>query len=172
MKQYTFNKTDKGIYGKAFEMAIKDALNAKDADRVSAQGKTDFRYCRKCYDAKQNATVLQYAPNTAYVSGSSRVIYATHIAHTIVNETADTITIEVDLTNTDMFVVDRNAFIAFLLSLKGAVKYNKERGQVNIQTVYNYKKNAYHGRLGRVLESWLYENDLGDDIIGAILENA
>ena len=170
--EYTFNKTDKGYIGKAFEMAIKDALNRKNADKVSAQGKSDFRFCRINYEVKQNGSCIQYRPNARYISGSSRVIYATHVAYNVVAEDADTITIAVDLGNTDMYVVDRNAFVAFLLTHKGAVKVNKERETVNIQTVYNYKKNAYHGKLGKDIEGWARENDIDDDIIGEILANA
>lgn len=170
--EYTFNKTDKGYIGKAFEMAVKSALNRRNADKVSAQGKSDFRFCRINYEVKQNGSCIQYRPNARYISGSSRVIYSTHIAYSVVAEDADTITIAVDLGNTDMYVVDRNAFVEFLLTHKGAVKVNKERETVNIQTVYNYKKNAYHGKLGKVIEEWARENDLDDDIIGEILANA
>ena len=165
---YTFNKTDKGYIGKAFEMAIKNALNRKNADKVSAQGKSDFRFCRINYEVKQNGSCIQYRPNARYISGSSRVIYATHIAYNVVAEDADTITICVDLANTDMYVVDRNAFIEFLLTHKGAVKVNKERETVNIQTVYNYKRNAYHGKLGKVIEAWAAEHELDDDILGIV----
>ena len=170
--EYTFNTTDKGYIGKAFEMAIKEALNRKNADKVSAQGKSDFRFNRLNYEVKQNGSCIQYRPNARYISGSSRVIYATHIAYSVVAEDADTITIRVDLANTDMYVVDRNAFVEFLLTHKGAVKVNKERETVNIQTVYNYKRNAYHGKLGKAIEAWAFENDLCDDIIGEILANA
>ena len=170
--EYTFDKTDKGYIGKAYEMAIKDALNRKNANKVSAQGKSDFRFNRINYEVKQNGSCIQYRPNARYISGSSRVIYATHVAYNVVAEDADTITIAIDLGNTDMYVVDRNAFVEFLLTHKGAVKVNKERETVNIQTVFNYKRNAYHGKLGKVIEAWAFENDLCDDIIGEILANA
>lgn len=169
MKQYTFKKIDKGIYGKAFEMAIKDALNRKNADSVSPCGTADFRWNSKNYDAKQNGSCVRYTNGGRYIKGSSRVVYATHIAYTITGETADEISLTVDLANTDMFVLDRKDFIEFLLSI-GAVKVNTARGQANIQTSYNYKKDAYHGRLGHKIEEWAYENEIDDDIIGAILE--
>lgn len=169
---YTFDKTDKGAIGKAFEMAIKAALSRRHADKVSAQGKADFRWHNAYYEVKQNGGCIRYNPNARYMTGSSRVIYATHIAYSVVSENADTITISVDLGNTDMFVLDRDAFVSFLLTYKGAVKVNKERNQVNIQTVYNYKKGAYHGRLGKAIEAWAAENDLCDDIVGYILANA
>ena len=169
MKQYTFNKTDSGIIGKAFEKAIKDVLRCKYPDRVSPQGETDFRYMRKCYDVKQNGTCLQYSGYNTMIKGSSRVIYATHVAYAVTAETDTTITIVVDLASTEMFCVDRDDFVRFLLDA-GLVKYNESRGTVNIQTCYNYTKNAYHGRTGKKIEEWCYENENDeDDIIGAIL---
>lgn len=168
MKHYTFNKTDSGYIGKAFEMAIKDALRRKNADKVSPCGSADFRYNRRNYDSKQNGSVLRYAETAQYVKGSSRVVYATHIAYSVIAETADTITIMVDLLNTDLFVFDRKEFVDFLQEI-GCIKVNASRGTVNIQTVYNYKKAAYHGRKGRMIEEWGFEHDLGDDIIGDIL---
>lgn len=170
MKQYTFNKIDSGIYGKAFEMAIKDALNRKHPDSVSPCGQTDFIYNRKRYDVKQNGTCIKYAEHQRYIKGSNRVIYATHIAYNVISETADTITITVDLANTDMFLFDRNDFINYLQEING-VKVNASRGTANIQTCYNYKKNAYHGKKGKMIEEWGFDNQLydDDDIIGAIL---
>lgn len=171
MKQYTFNKTDSGIIGKAFEMAVKDTLRRKYADRVSPAGQTDFRYMRKCFDVKQNGSVIRYHEEEGYIKGSSRVIYATHVAHTVTAETETEITVEIDLGATEMFCVDRNEFVRFLLE-NGYAKYNASRGTTNIQTCYNYKKDAYHGRLGRKIEEWCYDNEIADDIdiIEAILE--
>ena len=169
MKQYTFSKTDSGYIGKAFEMAIKDALRRKNADKVSPCGSADFRYDSKNYDAKQNGSVIRYSESSTYIKGSNRVIYATHVSYSVIDETAESVTITIDLANTDMFVVDRKAFITFLQDIN-CVKVNRERGTVNVQTVYNYKKDAYHGRKGHAIEDWAYENDLQDDIIGAILE--
>lgn len=168
---YTFNKTDSGIQGKAFEMAIKSALNRKNAGRVSPCGVADFRYNSKNYDTKQNGTVLRYSEFSGYIKGSGRVIYATHIAYTIANEDEEKITISVDLANTEMFVVDRKEFVEFLLE-NGYAKENASRGTVNIQTCYNYKKDAYHGRVGRYIEAWARENMLDDDILADILEGA
>ena len=168
MKHYTFSKTDSGYIGKAFEMAVKDALKRRNADKVSPCGTADFRYNRRNYDTKQNGSVLRYAETAKYIKGSNRVVYATHIAYTVVDETDDTITIMVDLLNTDMFVFDRKEFVDFLMDI-GCVKVNASRGTVNVQTVYNYKKRAYHGRKGRLIEEWGFDHDLGDDIIGDIL---
>ena len=171
MKSSPFDKTDSGIYGKAFEMAVKDALRRKNADKVSPCGSADFRYNSHNYDTKQNGSVVKYNPSSRYIKGSSRVLYATHVAYTITAETETTISLAIDLASTDMFVLDRNDFIKFLLSVNG-VKVNASRGTANIQTSYNYKKDAYHGRLGHKIEAWAYENENDDDdIIGTILES-
>ena len=169
MKHYTFNKTDSGIFGKAFEMAVKDALNRKNADRVSPCGMTDFIYRHNRYEVKQNGSCIQYHEGEKMMKGSNRIIYATHIAHTVIAEDDENITLAIDLESTEMFVLDRSEFIAFLQTVNG-IKLNASRGTANIQTCYNYKKDAYHGRLGRKIEEWAYDNEIDDDIIGYILE--
>lgn len=170
MKVYTFKKSDSGYIGKAFEMAVKNALNRNNADYVSAAGRTDFVYKRKCYDTKQNGSVLKYGEHDIMVRGSKRIIYATHVAYKIVEETDENITVFIDLGNTDMFCTDRAAFLEFLLS-NGHAKANASRETINIQTSWNYKKNAYHGKRGKIIEQWLDENKLfDDDIIEDILD--
>lgn len=168
---YTFNKTDSGIQGKAFEMAIKEALNRKNADRVSPCGRSDFRFNSKNYEVKQNGTCLQYHEGEKFIKGSNRVLYATHIAYNIIVETEEAITIEVDLLNTEIFVLDRTEFVQYLIS-EGMVKVNASRGTVNIQTCYNYKKDGYHGRTGRRIEEWARENEIDDDIVSLIYDGA
>ena len=96
---YTFNKTDKGIQGKAFEMAVKDALNRKNANKVSPCGQSDFRYNAKNYEVKQNGTCIQYHEGEKYIKGSNRVLYTTHVAYAVIEEDDENITIEVDLLN-------------------------------------------------------------------------
>lgn len=166
---YTFKKTNKGIYGDSFEMAVKKALKRKNADKVSPAGVSDFRFHNKNYDVKQNGTVLKYNLSGKYIKGSNRVIYASHIAYDIIAEDDEYITISVDLANTQMFVLDRYEFVEFLETI-GAVKINKAYGTANIQSCYNYKKDAYHGAIGRKIEAWAYEHELDDDVIGYILE--
>lgn len=169
--QFTFDKTDSGYIGKALEMATKNALNRKHSDRVSPAGVADFKYGKRNYDIKQNGTVLRYCQDWGYIRGANRVIYATHVAHTVVAVTDTHITIDIDLLNTEMFVVDRNEFIEFLLD-NGYAKHNASRGTVNVQTCYNYKKDAYHGRVGRYIEAWAREHEIDDDIISLIYDGA
>lgn len=166
---YTFNKTDSGIQGKAFEMAVKEALNRKNANRVSPCGTSDFRFNSKNYEVKQNGTCLQYHQGEKFIKGSNRVLYATHIAYTVIEETEEEIAIEVDLLNTEIFVLDRSEFVAYLIE-EGMVKVNASRGTVNIQTCYNYKKDAYHGRTGKRIEDWARENEIDDDIVSLIYD--
>lgn len=169
MLVYTFKKTDKGYIGKALEKTVKSALNRKNAAWVSGAGREDFRYNKRFYDVKQNGTCIKYQHCNRYIQGANRVIYSTHVAYTIIEETDDEITVAIDLANTEMFVVDKKEFVSFLLE-NGYAKYNTARGEINIQTCYNYKKNAYHGRIGHKIEDWCYENEIDDDIIGYILE--
>lgn len=167
MKQYIFNKANNGIIGDAFEMTIKDVLNRKNADKVSPCGKTDFIFNHKHYDTKQNGSCICYNKTDGYIKGSNRVIYATHVAHTMVEIDADTVGVTIDLQNTDFYCVDRKEFLDFLDSI-GCIKYNISRGTVNIQTVYNYKKDAYHGKKGKLIEEWASEHYLDDEAIDAI----
>ena len=169
-KIYTFEKRDSGYLGKAFEMAIKDALNRRNAVSVSPCGSADFRYRNHNYDAKQNGSVIKYRSHKQYIKGSNRVVYATHIDYTVVNETADTISITVDLANTQMFVLDKAEFVAYLASVN-KIKLNNSRGTANVQTAYNYKKDNYHGKWGKIFEEWAFDHELDDDIIGDILAN-
>ena len=168
---YTFNKTDKGIQGKAFEMAVKEALNRKNANKVSPCGQSDFRYNSKNYEVKQNGTCLQYHEGEKFIKGSNRVLYTTHVAYAVIEEDDENITIEVDLLNTEIFVLDRQTFVEYLIE-QGYVKVNAARGQVNIQTCYNYKKDAYHGCTGRNIEKWARDNEIDDDIVSLIYDGA
>ena len=163
---FTFPKGDKKLYGGAFEMAVKTALHRKNADFVSPVGRSDFMY-KKHYDVKQNGSPICYGAsyNPQYIRGSSRVIYATHIAYEIVSETETEVTIFVNLSATDRFCVDRRDFLDYLLTTPGMIKECKERDQINIQSLFNYKKNAYHGAKGKRFEQWLDKNKLTDDTI-------
>lgn len=171
MKTYIFNKTDSGYIGNAFEMAIKDALERNHSNRVMPAGQTDLYY-GKHYDIKQNGTVLQYNADWGMIRGSSRVIYATHVAYNVVAETEHTISIQIDLGGTEMYCLDRKQFLDFILNEKGFCKYNESRGTINLQTMWNYKKNAYHGKKGKVLEAWMQANQLKDDPIVTVIKYA
>lgn len=158
-------KNNSNIYGSALERAIKYALDKKDYGWLSPTGRCDFRH-GKCYDAKQNGSPILYGDHyKTYIRGSSRVIYTTHISYEVISETEETIELFVDLANTDLWVVDRKEFLDFLLNTPGYARFIPSRNQVNIQTMYNYKKGAYHGRKGKVLESWLDEHKLTDDSV-------
>ena len=168
---YYYKSTDKGIFGDSFEKAVKRALNRKNADKVSAQGKEDFRFRSIHYEVKQNGTVLKYHGAKNYIMGSSRVIFASHIVADIFADDFDTIGIDIDLSATEFYCVDKKAFLDFLLSQKGFVKYNAARGEYNIQSLYNYKRGVYIGRKGKMIEKWCKENALDDDIVDIIKAN-
>lgn len=169
MTIYTFDKKDNGYLGKAFEMEVKRVLNRKNADRVSPSGTADFRFDKRNYEVKQNGSCVRYSDSTKYIKGSNRVLYATHISYTIIAETDTTISFTIDLLDTQMYILDRAEFLAFLDTI-GCIKFNASRGTANIQTVYNYKKAAYHGRKGRYIEEWAVDHEIDDDIIDRIFE--
>lgn len=169
MYSMTFNEHDDGYIGKAFECALKTLLNRKNADRVSPAGRTDFVYNHRYYEVKQNGGVAKYDMTSNAFRGSRRIIYATHIENTVTNNGNGTITVTLDLENTEFFVLDRETFTAYLESTNG-IKINASRGTCNIQTMYNYTKNAYHGARGKKLEAWARANHLDDDILDILFD--
>ena len=169
---YYYKATDKGIFGDSFEKAVKNALKRKNADKVSAQGKEDFRFRSIHYEVKQNGTVLKYHGAKNYIMGSSRVIFASHIVADVFTDDFGTIGVNVDLQATDFYCVDKKSFLDFLLSCKGMVKYNAARGEYNLQSLYNYKRGEYIGRKGKMIEQWCKAHALADDIIEIIKANA
>lgn len=169
MYSMTFNAHDDGYVGKAFECALKTLLDRKNADKVSPAGKTDFIYNRHHYEVKQNGGVAQYDMGKKAFSGTPRIIYATHIVNTVTDNGNGTITVTLDLEQTEFFVLDREVFTAYLKSTN-SIKVNASRGTMNIQTMYNYKKNAYHGARGKELEKWARKNALQDEILGILFD--
>lgn len=166
---HTFHENDDGSIGKAFEFALKHLIEVKHPDRISPAGRTDFIYKHRCYEVKQNGGVAKYHEYDGTFRGSRRIIYATHIANTIVNNEDGTITITLDLENTEFFVLDRDVFIDYLERTNG-FKLNKSRDTINIQTMYNYTKDAYHGARGKKLEAWARQNSLEDDILDLLFD--
>jgi hypothetical protein len=161
MKHSTTAKIiDSKIYGQALEEGTKYALERKNAEGLSPAGVCDFVYHHKHYDVKQNGSPIKYGDN-AFIKGSSRVIYASHIVYKVINQDAENITIQVDFDATEFFILDKVAFVEFLLS-NGYAKRNDSRHQINIQTVYNYKKGAYHGSKGKAIEAWAKAHEVED----------
>ena len=169
MYEKIFNQNDDGCIGKAFECAIKEVLKRKNADVISPAGACDFIFNHKHYEVKQNGGVAKYDVNKNAFVGSKTVIYATHIANTIINNGDGTITVCIDLENTEFFVLDRQTFFDYLVDTNG-LKVNASRGTVNIQTMYNYSKNAYHGARGKKLEVWARQNQINDNIIDVLFD--
>lgn len=165
----TFHASDDGYVGKAFEYALKTLLDRKNADRISPAGRTDFIYGGKYYEVKQNGGVAKYSDYDGFFRGSRRIIYATHIVNTVTDNGDDTVTVTIDLEQTEFFILDRQVFIDYLISTNG-LKVNASRGTMNIQTMYNYTKNAYHGARGKKLEEWARKNSLEDDILDVLFD--
>lgn len=164
-----FNENDDGYIGKAWEYALKVLLERKNAYRISPAGRTDFVYNGQYYEVKQNGGVARYSEYDGMFRGSKRIIYATHIENTVTHNGDGTITVALDLENTEFFVLDRKKFIAYLKETNG-LKINESRGTMNIQTMYNYTKNAYHGKRGKDLEKWARQNGLEDDILNVLFD--
>lgn len=165
----TFDEKDDGYVGKAWEYALKFLLERKNAERISPAGRTDFIYNSQYYEVKQNGGVAKYSEYDGFFRGSKRIIYATHIENTVVNNGNGTITVRLDLENTEFFVLERAKFIKYLKDTNG-IKYNESRDTWNIQTMYNYTKNAYHGARGKKLEAWARANSLEDDILDVLFD--
>ena len=166
---YEFNKDNSGCVGIAFELTLKKVLERKHSDRLSPAGRTDFIYNHQYYEVKQNGGVAKYHEYDGIFRGSGRIIYATHVEHTVYDLGNDRIGVEIDLANTEFFVLDRDAFIKYLTDTNG-LKVNESRGTINIQTMYNYTKNAYHGARGKNLEKWARANQLKDDILDVLFD--
>ena len=166
---YEFNKDNSGYVGIAFELTLKEVLERKHSDRLSPAGRTDFIYNHKFYEVKQNGGVAKYHEYDGIFRGSGRIIYATHVAHTVYDLGNDRIGVEIDLANTEFFVLDRQTFIDYLTDTNG-LKVNESKGTINIQTMYNYTKDAYHGARGKKLEKWAREHQLQDDILDVLFD--
>lgn len=162
-----------GDIGDATEMLFKFHAGVKKWDVVSPTGKPDFARGFTHYDVKQNGSPIVYGDSCA-VKGSSRVIYATHIDVEIIELNEQYKTIQFNLEKTEFFIVDKKSFVKFLKD-NNLCKENATRRQVNIQTVFNYSKNAPHGKKGAVIREWCRENEVDTDfkaeIIASILAN-
>lgn len=175
LKRVKIAKTQDGkitsaIQGGYIEMIIKYASGIEKWDCISPAGKPDFAIKYRHYDVKQNGSPIEYGGGKA-VEGSSRVIYAPFIACELIEDTATYQVWEFDPASTEFFIVDKNAFVKFLrTSPKNLIKPNSTREQVNIQTVYNYSKQAYHGKKGQYIREWCIENEIETDFKDTILE--
>lgn len=169
---FTFDKNDKGKYGDAAEMLVKYACGISNPWTITEKGKPDFKLGRRSYDVKQNGTVIKYNANDrTYVRGSSRIVYTTHLEQETIDNGDGTVTVMVDMASTQWYVLDKREFIKFLESINGIHKVNEARNEVNVQTFWNYKKDAWHGSKGRQLEAWAWEHALEDDgIVDKIME--
>lgn len=154
--------------GELLERLFKMPLKRKYPDRLSPCGQSDFIFGGKHYDTKQNGSPIRYG-ESGYIKGSSRVIYATHLDITITDNADGSRTYTLHPFTCEFFVLDRNEFVAYLLD-NNMAKDNPSRNQVNIQTLFNYTKNAYHGAKGKRLEEWARVHQLDDDIVTLVYD--
>lgn len=175
LKRVKIDKTEEGkitsaIQGGYIEMITKYASGIAEWNCISPAGQPDFAVKYRHYDVKQNGSPIEYG-NGKKIQGSSRVIYAPFVACQLVEDTATYQIWEFDPASTEFFIVDKWAFVKFLqTSPKNLIKPNSSREQVNIQTVYNYSKQAYHGKKAQYIRDWCIENEIETEFKDRLLE--
>ena len=163
-------KPDTGsIAGDPLEMLVKYYVGIKDWRKVSPKGEPDFAIGTRHYDVKQNGSVIEYANVKGYIKGSSRVIYAPYVVRDIVRRDEHGYTFSINLMETEWYVVDKWAFVRFLRSMEGYTKMNRDGTEMTIQTLYNYTREKWHGKKGRVILEWLKENHIADDPVNDLI---
>lgn len=141
----TYKVTDCGALGKTTEKALKEALGLKV--KVAAAGRTDMRKAGVCYEVKTGAGELGDIGGKL-VKGSTMVIYVP-----VVDESRS-------IDEQEGFVLSRETFLRVLDEcglLREKTSTNGKR-KVTIQTFWNRKKNAPHGKGYYRLLDALYDN--------------
>lgn len=146
MKHFSENANDCGRWGDATEMDLKDFFN--QIVKVAAQGKVDFKRGRKCYEVKTGAGELDYVMRT-----ETKYI----IVVPVVDET-------LSIEKQEGFVLETETFRNEIVKVEGLVRYGKKATdgtlKTTLQTFWNHKKNAPHGKLLERYLDMLYENCL------------
>lgn len=143
---YDFNHSlnDSGLRGKALEQALKVYLHRKAI--VSAPGRVDIRIDFKNMEVKTGAGELGNIGDRL-VKGASMVCYVP-----VVN-------MNLSLDRQEGFILTRDAFLQ-VLEMAGLIREKTSTAgnrKVTIQTFWNHKKNAPHGKKYQVLLDLLYE---------------
>ena len=143
MKNYNYKLTDTGANGKTFERNLKAYFNQQD--KVSRQGKIDFRRDRKCYEVKTGAGELD-----SLLKG--KIKYVCYVPVVDINAPVD---------RQEGFILERETFIN-LLETCGLIREKTTTSgsrKVTIQTFWNNSKNAPHSKKKyELLLSELYDN--------------
>lgn len=139
-----FKGNDCGKIGKAVEMSITGKAE------IAKAGKADWRYLRKCFEIKTGASELGNAGDQL-CKGSSRVLY---IPVPVVDSDG-----MVDVTSSEGFVLSRNNFLTALAQAGALREKTSSHGvrKITIQTFWNTKRNAPHGKLYERILGSMYQ---------------
>lgn len=153
---------DNGAPGTLFELLVANISNPKDCrQELKSQGRSDVKHHYN-YDVKQASSPIKYGDKD-YIYGSSRLIYAPFIKYEILAINDGIATIQVDIKEQDVYCIAKQDFLEIIESL-GLKKNNKTRDTININTIWNYTKNAPHSKkklheLVTMLEKYNLSND-------------
>ncbi len=146
MRKEMYSAHDDGKMGKTFERDLKVKLER--ADELSAAGKIDLRYNRKCIECKTGSGELGDA-GTKKLKGNSLVIYV------------PVVDMDAPVEKQEGFVLSRDKFIEILegLELIRTKKATNGRLVYSIQTIWNHKQGKPHSRKKyEALLDELYDN--------------
>lgn len=131
--KYGYLSTDTGATGKAFERACKEHLHM--LSKVARAGRADLRRTGVYHEVKTGAGELG-SEGEKLVKGSSMVIYCPKVDE------------DKELDKQNAYVMTRKTFL-FVLDVVGLLREKTStNGQrkVTIQTFWNNKQNAPHGK--------------------------
>lgn len=142
------NVSDSGRFGKAVEMAI------TEKDHVKASGKCDWNHLRTQFEIKSGAGELK-------ITKTGRIAHCKKILYIPVPVTEESYGGEVlDPFKQEGFIVDADEFLSILQDV-GLFRESKKKTDGSytpaIQTFWNRKKNAPHGKGYERLLDALYE---------------
>lgn len=118
------NAQDSGIYGKAFEVAIRSYIMQRQAKAVKSQGKTDIRFTFE--GSRHTCEIKTACGEVDQVASNQFVIYCPNVD---INEPAEA----------QGYVFTREEWIEFVNGYTGRgsfLRYDSKRGHAHIQSFY------------------------------------
>lgn len=158
----TRQEIDNSAFGTLFELLIANIANEKDhRQSLKSQGKADVKHHYN-YDVKQASSPIKYGEKD-YIFGSSRLIYAPFIKYEILQKSDVMVTLKIDIKEQNVYCIAKNDFLE-IIDMLGLKKENKSRDTININTIWNYTKNAPHSKKKlRELVTMLEQYNMQDD---------
>lgn len=118
------NTNDSGLYGKAFEIAIRSYIMNRTAKSVKAQGKTDIRFT---FDGSRHTCEIKTACGEIEQAAKNQyVIYCPYVVPNIAAEWQG-------------YVFTREEWIDFINGYEGKgsfIRFDEKRGHAHIQSFY------------------------------------